>query len=73
VRWHPPAATFLAWFDCADLGLDDPARHFLDDAGVALSDGPPFGVGCDQFVRLNFGTSRALLERIVGAMGTAVA
>ena len=39
---------------------------------MALSDGPPFGPGCDQYVRLNFATSRALLERIVGAMGDAV-
>ena len=39
---------------------------------VAVSDGPPFGPGCEQFVRLNVATSRALLERIVGAMGAAV-
>jgi cystathionine beta-lyase len=72
VRWHPPSATFLAWLDCAALGLDDPARHFLDRARVAVSDGPPFGPRCEQMVRLNFATSRALLERIVGAMAAAV-
>jgi len=66
-----PEATFLAWLDCSALGLDDPFRFFLDRARVALSDGPPFGPGCDQFVRLNFATSRALLERIVEAMRTA--
>ena len=68
---HLPEATFLAWLDCAALGLDDPARFFLDHAQVALSDGPPFGPGCEQFVRLNFATSRALLTRIVDAMGAA--
>jgi cystathionine beta-lyase len=72
VDLHLPQATFLAWLDCAVLGLDDPARFFLDHAHVALSDGPPFGPGCEQFVRLNFATSRALLERVVGAMGEAV-
>jgi cystathionine beta-lyase len=72
VTWRPPDATFLAWLDTTALGLDDPARFFLDAAGVALSDGPPFGAGCEQFVRLNFATSRALLDRIVGAMGAAV-
>ena len=41
-------------------------------AHVALSDGPPFGSGCDQYVRLNFATSRALLEQIVVAMGEAL-
>jgi cystathionine beta-lyase len=69
---HTPQATFLAWLDCTALGLADPARHFLDRAYVAVSDGPPFGAGCEQFVRLNFATSRALLERIVTAMGEAV-
>ena len=67
-----PEATFLAWLDCSALGLDDPARFFLDHARVALSDGPPFGPGCEQHVRLNFATSRALLEQIVGAMGAAI-
>lgn len=68
---RPPQATFLAWLDCSALGLDDPARFFLDHGKVALSDGPPFGPGCEQQVRLNFATSRALLERVVGAMGDA--
>jgi cystathionine beta-lyase len=66
-------ATFLAWLDCTALGHDDPAEHFLRRARVALSDGPPFGVGYDQFVRLNLATSRALLERIVGRMADSIA
>lgn len=73
IKCSPPQATFLAWLDCTDLHLDDPARFFLDHARVALSDGPPFGAGYEQFVRCNFATSRALLERIVAAMGDALA
>jgi cystathionine beta-lyase len=72
VRCRPPEATFLAWLDCSSLGLDDPARFFLDEARVALSDGPPFGPGCEHHVRLNFATSRALLAQIVEAMSAAV-
>ena len=72
IGFRLPEATFLAWLDCSALGLDDPARFFLDRARVAVSDGPPFGTGCDQHVRLNFATSRALLEQIVVAMGAAV-
>ena len=68
IAYQPPEATFLAWFDCAALGLEDPARFFLDHARVALGDGPPFGLGYDAFVRLNFATSRSLLEQIVEAM-----
>ena len=66
-----PEATYLAWLDCSALGIGDPARFFLEHARVALSDGPPFGPGCEQHVRVNFATSRALLERIVRAMGDA--
>jgi cystathionine beta-lyase len=71
IGFRQPEATFLAWLDCSALGIDDPARFFLDRARVALSDGPPFGKGCEQHVRLNFATSHALLERIVVAMGGA--
>ncbi len=45
VRLHLPEGTFLAWLDCAALGLDDPARFFLFDAGVALGIGTPSGGG----------------------------
>jgi len=71
VHYRVPDATFLAWLDCTALGLDDPARFFLDHARVALSDGPPFGAGSEQHVRLNFATSPELLERIVTQMGDA--
>jgi cystathionine beta-lyase len=72
ISFRQPESTFLSWLDCSGLGLADPARFFLDHARVAVSDGPPFGTGCDQYVRLNFATSRALLEQIVTAMGDAV-
>lgn len=72
VSYRAPEATFLAWLDCAGVGVEDPARFFLDAARVAVSDGPPFGPGAQQRVRLNFATSSVLLERIVGAMATAV-
>ncbi|MFN3400007.1 MAG: MalY/PatB family protein, partial [Ferrovibrio sp.] len=56
-------ATFLAWIDCRELGLAHPAA-FFDQAGVGLSDGAVFGPGSAyaQYVRLNFGTTRTLLD-----------
>ena len=72
VGYRAPDATYLAWLDCSALGFDDPATFFLHDAHVALSDGPPFGAGSEQYVRLNFATSRVLLEQIVRAMGAAL-
>jgi cystathionine beta-lyase len=67
-----PEATYLAWLDCSELGLADPAAFFLERGRVAVSAGASFGAGSEQHVRLNFATSRVLLERIVGALGAAV-
>jgi len=58
-------ATYLAWIDAAGLGVPDPHRHFLD-RGVALSPGAQFGA--PGFVRLNFGTRRALLTEALARM-----
>ena len=72
VEYRAPEATYLAWLDCHALDIDDPAGFFLERARVALSDGPPFGRGNERMVRLNFATSRSLLEQIALAMGEAV-
>jgi cystathionine beta-lyase len=66
VRYVPPAAGYLAWLDCAALGLgDDPARAFLERGRVALSSGPTFGAEGVGFARLNIATTRDLLEEAV--------
>jgi len=71
VPYRPPEATYLAWLDCDGLGVGDPAELFLRQGGVAVNDGPPFGAGSEQHVRLNFATSTSLLEQIVAGMGRA--
>jgi putative C-S lyase len=60
-------ATYLAWIDASGLGVADPYEHFLRN-GVALSPGAQFGA--PGFVRLNFGTQRALLEKALRRMKT---
>lgn len=62
VVMHAPQGTYLAWLDCSALGLDDPQQFFLDQAKVGLSAGLEFGDDSQQFVRLNFGCPRAMLE-----------
>jgi putative C-S lyase len=62
-------ATYLAWIDCARLGLKDPQSHFLQH-GVGLSPGSQFGEG--NFVRLNFGTQRTILEQALSRMTRAM-
>jgi cysteine-S-conjugate beta-lyase len=63
---HLPEATYLAWLDCAKLGLPrSPAAFFIEHARVALSDGAWFGAGFEQCARLNFATSKPILAEIL--------
>lgn len=62
IRMTKPDATYLMWLDCSELQLQpSPYEFFLKEAKVACSNGALFGAGCEQFVRLNFGTSRKIL------------
>jgi cysteine-S-conjugate beta-lyase len=72
VDYVPPEASFLAWVDCARLGLGpEPAEVFLDRGRVAVGRGLNFGPPGDGFVRVTIGTSSALLADIVDRMATA--
>jgi cysteine-S-conjugate beta-lyase len=69
VGYLAPQASYLAWLDCRTLGLGpDPARAFLAQGAVALSSGPTFGTEGEGFARLNFATTRRLLEEAVRRM-----
>jgi cystathionine beta-lyase len=68
IGFIPPEAGYLAWLDCRALGVDDPARFFLDHAKVALSPGPDFGAPGRGFARLNFATSDVILDEIVARL-----
>lgn len=62
IRHLPNEATFLAWLDCTELGLDDePFDFFLRHARVAFHPGLDFGPEGRGHVRLNFATSRSIL------------
>jgi len=64
IRATIPDATYLAWLDITQTGIkDSPHEFFLKNGKVALSNGANFGKGGEGHVRLNFGTSRKLLEQ----------
>ena len=65
---HLPQSTYLAWLDCSALGLENPQQFFLEHGKIALSAGAEFGDDCQQFVRLNFGCPRSLLEEGLARM-----
>jgi cystathionine beta-lyase len=71
---HTPEATFLAWLDCAGVGGGGarPRDFFLERARVALHPGAEFGPGGETCVRLNFATSPAILEELLGRMAEAI-
>ena len=72
VRYRPPEGTYLAWLDCRPLGLPGSAgAFFLEQAGVALVDGPECGAPGQGHVRLNFATGRTLLTTMVDRMAGA--
>ena len=74
IRTTVPEATYLAWLDCRDAGIEgNPQKFFLEKAKVALNDGPMFGQGGAGFVRLNFGCTRATLEQGLAQMAAALA
>ncbi|UCE55019.1 MAG: PatB family C-S lyase [Desulfobacterales bacterium] len=65
----PVEATYLAWIDVRGARLEHPIK-FFEEAGVGLQDGAEFaGPG---FVRLNFGCPRAILEKALNRMASAL-
>ncbi|MEV6601078.1 aminotransferase class I/II-fold pyridoxal phosphate-dependent enzyme [Actinoplanes sp. NPDC051346] len=72
ISWQPPQATYLAWLDCR--GWDspgEPAEPFLERGRVALEAGLKFGAAGAGHVRLNFGTSAAILDEATARMADA--
>lgn len=73
LRVLKPEATFLLWIDCS--GLEIPAEKLEDFfrlAGILLSMGSGYREPTGQFVRLNFGCSRAVLEEGLSRISEAV-
>ncbi|WP_243226185.1 MalY/PatB family protein [Microbacterium sp. CIAB417] len=65
-RYRIPDAGYLAWIDLTDLGWgDNPSRRILREARVALHFGPAFGAEGAGHVRLNFGTSPAIITEAI--------
>jgi cystathionine beta-lyase len=73
VAYTPPRAGYLTWLDLRALELgDDPSEVLLERGRVAVNAGPTFGPQGNGHVRLNIGTSPALVEEAVKRIGKAV-
>ncbi|WP_426619981.1 MalY/PatB family protein [Pseudomonas rustica] len=73
VTINVPQGTYLAWLDCSALDLANPQQFFLEQGKVGLSAGLDFGDQHQQFVRLNFGCPRSMLEEGIARMKRALA
>jgi cysteine-S-conjugate beta-lyase len=73
VRITVPQATYLAWLDFTQVELEkSPFDFFFEKAKVALSDGAIYGENGKGHVRLNFGTSRRILQQGLERMNRAL-
>ncbi|MEA3310336.1 MAG: PatB family C-S lyase [Chloroflexota bacterium] len=74
IQMARPEGTYLAWLDCRESGIPgNPSEFFRAEARVMLNDGAIFGPDGAGFVRLNFGTPRALLVEGLERMKAALA
>ena len=69
LKLSPFDATYLAWIDVSELQLKNPPA-FFEAAGVGMSPGADFGDR--NFMRLNFGCPRPLLEEAIRRIKNAV-
>lgn len=74
VKVNTPEATYLSWVDFRALNLPgEPADYLRSKARVALSPGIPFGEAVGSgFARLNFATTRPILDRAITAIAAAL-
>ena len=69
-----PAATYLVWLDCRQLGLDNGQLHdfMINQARLGLNDGNTFGRSLSGYMRLNAACPRCVLARALEQLRAAV-
>lgn len=69
-----PEASFLVWLDCRRLGIPHAklVDLFVNKAKLALNDGAMFGSEGEGFMRLNVGTTRAILTQALTQLKSAI-
>jgi len=71
----PLEATYLAWVNFADTGMDkaEYLRRVEQEAKLAVNHGETFGKGGESFLRFNLATPRALVDEACDRLKTAFA
>ncbi|WP_315169439.1 MalY/PatB family protein [Metaclostridioides mangenotii] len=74
LKVNKPEATYLLWVDFSGLGKsnEEIAKALVEKGKVALNNGPSFGIGGDQFQRINLACPRAMVVEGLSRIKTAV-
>ena len=74
VKITKPQASYLAWMDFSALGLkhEELVDMLINKARLAMNDGAMFGVQGEQHMRLNVGTTRAVLKQAMEQLKKAI-
>ncbi|MEO3743869.1 aminotransferase class I/II-fold pyridoxal phosphate-dependent enzyme [Plantactinospora sp. B5E13] len=73
VAWTPPSAGYLGWLDLTTSSVAaDPRAILRRRAGILLQAGAAFGAAFTGYARLNFGTDRDRLVRILDRLSEAL-
>ena len=66
---HLPDSTFLAWLDLGAFSPGEvPSRWLRERTQVACGNGPKFGPGGKNHVRMTFGTTTTLLDEMINRL-----
>jgi cystathionine beta-lyase len=69
LQMYTMEASYLAWIDCSQLEIEDPAQLFLEH-GLALQPGSMFQQ--DNHVRINIATPKSVLREALDRMHAAI-
>lgn len=74
VRVTDLQATYLGWLNFAAYGMEDKAlmKFMVEEAKLAFVDGPRFGAGGEQYLRMNIATPRSTLKQALEQMTRAL-
>lgn len=72
LTYQPSEATYLAWVDCAPLGLEHPGKAFHEIGRVRFGFGTDYASGATQHVRINCATSEEFIAEGVRRMAQTV-
>lgn len=70
IHYMKPEATYLIWLDFSDYQLTNSQlnKKMIEEAGVVLNSGIPFGSRGNQHMRLNVACPQSILETALQRM-----